>query len=299
MQGWEKTKMSNELVYIDGQEGFVDLDILLSYNLFLGSDNIKERRNDIKIIKSSRGWYVYYDSLVDSPRLFLEESKALDFVDRLYWYDIFKGTGNSLKIYMPKRLCKGSQKNFDNSRRLLLLSISRNNIIRELSKILFDKKIKRISYVISRLQRSSLTEEYKKVKIRPYNSQLVNLLRDKKRMIMSEGLDYDILFSLINHIPEKYKVINNEIVEYNAVKKGRLWENRYFVRYVLNVLRLNTNCIPYLEQQLELGRITLSDDEINYLSALKEAMRIKDENMTFDDYIDNWTDKLLHGDKNS
>jgi len=63
----------------------------------------------------------------------------------------------------------------------------------------------------------------------------------------------------------------------------------------LNIFSVNTIVIPYLENQSELKRIIFTKEEGAVIKAIKELLKVKDDTVTFDSYIDSWAKRLLRG----
>ncbi len=86
---------------------------------------------------------------------------------------------------------------------------------------------------------------------------------------------------LFNLLPERYRGVKDDAIQY------------YSITFLLKSALINAKGLSYLEQQNDLGRINLNDDSLILLQSLKDLMSYRQENATFDDYINNWIKELL------
>jgi hypothetical protein len=269
-------QMGNELIYIDGQEGFISL------NIFLEMD-----------------FYRYYSAKLHAERLkknlesYLRNSPKLDYYEvavtpnSFYLYDV----SNEILFTRVLRYYRGFSDKKPLFKRLIVLQISQNHIAREfyLKKVsILDKGIDKLIMKIEHCH-SLKSSYYKKKRIKECSLKIKRLKRLKKMNISYESFGEEhmkLIYSIADYIPKKYYFYNEE----KFVDESSKYSSDYLI---LKTFSLSHLAIPYLEQQLQLGRIKFSEDQYNMLLAIKEAMRVRDDNMTFDSYIDDWAGKLL------
>ena len=107
----------------------------------------------------------------------------------------------------------------------------------------------------------------------------------RKNMKKSKESRYEgnlhVLYELVNKVPQKFYSTDEEHFTYKE----------YFFNY--KVLTIRVQIIPYVIQQVELGNMVVTKEEMNMVKALQEVMRVKDEKVTFDSYINEWVKRLL------
>jgi hypothetical protein len=271
--------MSKDLIFIDGQEGFVDLDFFIQMDV-------------CNYYRTSKD-YIKYSIQVPG---FTDDSKLLtSFIKKVYdlqngWLRM-KSFHNIEYPFSRSNVFKNSS-GVDLKRRLTVLDISRNNVSREFSKFSssYDSEIdywnNRIKYYRTlKFSWHKKDSYYRKKQIEKCTRQIrkIFILKNKNPWVSDYEKEFNLVHKLTKKCPEKFSSVYKDVFTTDIVNQ----------RYDVYVFRVSSQIIPYLEQQVQLGRIELKDDEMVMLKALKEAMRIRDESMSFNDYIDNWTKKLL------
>ena len=220
--------MTNDIVLVNGQEGFIDLEIV---------DKIK----------------------IDGREFSLQRANS-----------IINGTlsGHRRKISTILK------------HRFISLQISRNHITREYGAIKYEKEIKKLTRWLNAMHKIHPGHRKGINKVR---SRLTELKNMKRQSIYN--FDKEVFETLTKKIPKRYKGEREEQFDLP-------WYGRDGMKITVFLKWISHKSIPYLEQQYQLRRIKLSEDEEYMLHAFKEAMRIRDEKTTFTDYIDKWARNL-------
>jgi hypothetical protein len=235
--------MVNDLILIDGQEGFVDLSFLEEWKLFINGVNRQAGYYTMPIISFRRHYKNRKEDRDDN--LWMTDKPE----DRLAFIGMQISYNNLARIYHKIR------HNID-------------------ERVLIAKK------------------QMKKAKTMKQRS----LFNDKIRQLIKEQNQYDafvrfeIIYSLLKKIPEKYYCRENKIVYVN--KRGRAYDYPY-PHIECTILKIKAIAIPYLENQFSLNRIELNYEEQAMIKSMKELLAIKDEDTTFDTYIDKWSERLI------
>lgn len=122
--------------------------------------------------------------------------------------------------------------------------------------------------------------------IKKQNDIIRRLLMQRKGTPNTQ-IPIEVIEDVIKKIPNRYKTQYEKEIEYKPNKSD-------CIRLKLYMTDINPKAIPYLEQQQKLARIQLSEEEGALVIAFKEVLRMTKENNTFENYIDNWAERLLN-----
>lgn len=274
--------MTNDLIFVDGQEGFIDLDFFIQMDI----SNNYHRDKDFLEMSSRTDFRNFDDSKLVKPLI-----ETMDKDRKNGWLRV----SSFHKIEYPfGRISYTNNDGVDLKRKLTVLDISRNNVSREFSRMSspYDKTIDywntRIEYYRNIKRKNGNKKScYRKEKIEECTRNIRRNFRLKFRnpWVSDYENEFGLVLRLVRRCPERFCSVFKDVFENENMS----------TRFDVYLLRVSSKIIPYLEQQLGLGRISLTEEEKRMLFSLKEAMRVKDNSTTFDSYIDNWAKKLMEG----
>lgn len=180
--------------------------------------------------------------------------------------------------------------------RLISLTLSMNAIKQEYNKLIrpYDDAIMKLQEAID------INEGHRNIKIK-LNKTLKRLIYLQEKSSCND-IPEQVFASLINLLPPKYvsyKKEEHEWVGRYTQRGSRIYlvqENpEDLLKKQLNITLIDVNikALSWLEQQDELNRINLSREERALMLSMKESMRVHDDNVTFDSYIEDWAHHLL------
>jgi hypothetical protein len=110
-----------------------------------------------------------------------------------------------------------------------------------------------------------------------------------------------VFASVISYLPPKFLSYEKEEHTWRGRydKRGCRFhgvESKDYESNELNIIliKINIKALAWLEQQDELKRINLDEKERALMLSMKEAMKVHDDAVTFDGYIEDWAHKLLN-----
>jgi hypothetical protein len=238
--------MVNDLILIDGQEGFVDLSLIEEWA-------IKEERT----ITQYNGYS-------------FKELKTKESGHHTIPVISFQKDN--------KHRAWGCYVTDNPSDRLMLIGmqISYKNLARIFHKISheIDERTKKFKDKMNKAK--TMTTRAK------YNNLIRKLIKEEEQY----AEDYfRIIYRLLSKLPVKYHSKEKIIIPL----RGR-GDNPYLE---CSIIKIKTIAIPYLESQFLLKRIELDKQEQDMVKSMKELLSIKDDETTFDTYIDKWAERLI------
>lgn len=162
------------------------------------------------------------------------------------------------------------------SRKMTILSINYNFIINEIMKRMDDGKMDELQIKFYKFRTKYGFKS--KYTIRLKRKIIYQKLNNDRKAEMILNYTFGNLYEAL---PDRYKRID----------EGRM--DLGFGHSLLKSIIINTKGLAYLEQQHDLKRIKLDDNSLLLLNALKEFMRFRNEDETFDDYLDSWIKRLI------
>jgi len=174
-----------------------------------------------------------------------------------------------------------------------MLILSSSISYSKLSQLYFDcyfdynKKLKKLYKDFDILQQKPI---HKRRGINTIRRDIKLLHMNRENNSKNFPLDDFIGLLITSNCPEKYYTTTTTIT------KGR-WkeEEKTKVRLNINILTINTKAISYIENLKDIGRIVLSKQQEAMVYSLKDLYSIK-SNITFDEYIEDWIERLTKRD---
>lgn len=177
--------------------------------------------------------------------------------------------------------------------KLLSLVLSMNAIKQE-----YNKLIRPYENAINKLQKSISENIGHPIIVRNLNKTLRHLMYLQAKVSFND-IPEAVFAGVIKFLPVKYVSYEKEVQSWygDFTHKGQYsyYAGEQHIQRKLNItlLKINIKAIAWLEQQDELNRIELTREERALMVAMKEAMTVHDDNVTFDSYIEDWAHKIL------